>query len=318
MKKKILVTYKIPPCGFDELDKSFEVIFPEEESLSKEELSMHLKDTVAIVSVFGHKLSNDIIDQAPNLKLIANFGVGYDNIDIPYVTKKGITVTNTPDPVTEPTAELAMGLMVAVSRQIGYLNNQLRKPGGVVTGVMKNLSTTLSGKTLGIIGMGAIGQALARRALAFGMKIVYHNRKQLSAETESKYMATKVNMETLLRESDIVSLNCPLTPETKHLIGAEAFEKMKDSAILINTARGPVVNQNALIKAIQNKLIAGAGLDVYENEPHIPQELLEMDQVVLTPHTGTATLETREAMSRLVSKIIRNFFDGTLTGYIVN
>ena len=318
MKKKILVTYKIPPCGFDELDKSFEVIFPEEESLSKEELSMHLKDTVAIVSVFGHKLSNDIIDQAPNLKLIANFGVGYDNIDIPYVTKKGITVTNTPDPVTEPTAELAMGLMVAVSRQIGYLNNQLRKPGGVVTGVMKNLSTTLSGKTLGIIGMGAIGQALARRALAFGMKIVYHNRKQLPAETESKYMATKVDMETLLRESDVVSLNCPLTPETKHLIGAEAFEKMKDSAILINTARGPVVNQNNLIKALQNKLIAGAGLDVYENEPHIPRELLEMDQVVLTPHTGTATMETREAMSRLVSKIIRNFFDGTLTGYIVN
>ncbi len=316
--KKILVMYKIPSCGFDELGDEFEVVFPKGEKFTEDEWNMHIKDTYAIVSIFGHKLTHDIIDRAVNLKLIANFGVGYDNIDIPYVTSKGITVTNTPDPVTEPTAELAMGLMVAVCRKIGYLNNQLRKPEGVVTGVMKNLSTTLTGKTLGIVGMGAIGQALARRAIAFGMNIIYYNRKQLPLEIEQNYQAKRVEFKELLKMSDVISLNCPLSKETHHLIGEPEFEIMKNSAFLINTARGPVVDEDALIKALSNNKIAGAGLDVCENEPYIPHELLNMNQVVLTPHTGTATLETREEMSWFVAKIIRNFFKGTLNSYIVN
>jgi glyoxylate reductase len=211
-----------------------------------------------------------------------------------------------------------MGLMVAVSRQIGFLTHQLRRPEGVKTGVMKNLSTTLTGKTLGIIGMGAIGQALARRAIAFGMKVVYHNRKKLPSKIEEQYQASYYKLNDLLKQSDVISLNCPLTPDTHHMIGKGAFEIMKKSVILINTARGSVINQDHLIKALQHKLIAGAGLDVYENEPHIPQELLDADNVVLTPHVGTATLETREEMSRLVSKIIRNFFSGTLNRYIIN
>lgn len=310
--------HKIPSCGFKQLSNAFDVIFPSKNSFTSEEISTHIKDTYAIVSIFGHKLSPEIIDRATHLKLIANFGVGYDNIDIPYVTKKGITVTNTPDPVTEPTAELAMGLMIAISRQIGFLNNQLRKPEGISTGVMKNLSATLTGKTLGIIGMGAIGQALARRALAFGMKIMYHNRKPLPKEIEKHYCAQRIELNNLLAQADVVSLNCPLTPETHHLIDTKAFMKMKASSFLINTARGPVVNEQHLIEALQHKQIAGAGLDVYENEPHIPKELLELNNVVLTPHVGTATLETREEMSWLVSKIIRNFFDGTLNQYIVN
>ncbi len=316
--KKILVMYKIPSCGFDELGDEFEVVFPQGEKFTDEEWNLHIKDTYAIVSIFGHKLTHDVIDRAVNLKLIANFGVGYDNIDIPYVTSKGITVTNTPDPVTEPTAELAMGLMVAVSRKIGYLNNQLRKPEGVVTGVMRNLSSTLSGKTLGIVGMGAIGQALARRAVAFGMNIIYYNRTQLPEDIETRYQAARVDFNELLKISDVVSLNCPLTEQTYHLIGEEQFDLMKSSAFLINTARGPVVDEKCLIEALKSNNIAGAGLDVYENEPHIPKELLDMDQVVLTPHTGTATLETREEMSRFVSEIIRNFFKGTLNNYIVN
>ncbi len=316
--KKILVMHKIPTCGFDELEADFEVIFPMGDKFTEEELEKHIADTYAIVSIFGHKLTQQIIEKAVNLKLIANFGVGYDNIDIPYVTSKGIVVTNTPDPVTEPTAELAMGLMVALSRKIGYLNNQLRKPEGVVTGVMKNLSTTLTGKTLGIIGMGAIGQALARRAKAFGMHIIYYNRKRLSPQIEADYQADRYELSELLKKADVVSLNCPLTPETHHLIGENEFKLMKDSAYIINTARGPVINEKELIKALGDKQIAGAGLDVYENEPHIPNQLLAMDHVVLTPHTGTATLETREEMSRLVSEIIRNFFNGTLNNYIVN
>ncbi len=310
--------HQIPTCGFDELADDFEIIFPKGDKFTEEELEKHIAEIDAIVSIFGHKLTHDIIDKATHLKLIANFGVGYDNIDIPYVTSKGIVVTNTPDPVTEPTAELAMGLMVALSRKIGFLNNQLRKPEGVITGVMKNLSTTLTGKTLGIIGMGAIGQALARRAVAFGMRIIYYNRNKLSQQIEEQYQAARFEFSELLQQADVVSLNCPLTPETHHLIGEKEFKLMKDSAYIINTARGPVINEKELIEALENKEIAGAGLDVYENEPYIPTELLAMNNVVLTPHTGTATLETREEMSRLVSEIIRNFFNGTLNNYIVN
>ena len=309
---------QIPHGGFDNLGDNFEIIFPKGDIMGDDEISPHIETADAIVSVFGHQLSNELIDRAKNLKLIANFGVGYDNIDIDYVSKKGITVTNTPDPVTEPTAELAMGLMVAVARQIGKLNNQLRTPEGVKTGVMKNLSTTLSGKTLGIIGMGAIGQALARRALAFNMHIIYHNRKQLHPDIEERYKAKKVTLTALLKTADVVSLNTPLTPETKHLMGEAEFKAMKNTAIIVNTARGSVINQPQLIAALQNKDIAGAGLDVYENEPHIPDELLAMDNVVLTPHVGTATQETREEMSRFISEIINQFFQGTLKKYIVN
>jgi len=310
--------HKIPSRGFDELGDDFEVIFPQQDNFTADEFDFLLPDTQAIVSVFGHKLSNDLIDKAPNLKLIANFGVGYDNLDIPYISSKGITVTNTPDPVTEPTAELAMGLMIAVSRHIGKLNNALRSSTKIETGVMKNLSTTLNGKTLGIIGMGAIGQALARRALAFGMRVIYYNRKRLPAEMEERYRTHKVSLGELLENSDVVSLNTPLTPETHHLIKKEELEMMKSSAIIINTARGPVIKQDDLIEALQRGTIAGAGLDVYENEPDIPKTLLELDNTVLTPHTGTATLETRQEMSLLVSSIIKQFFNGELKKYIVN
>ncbi|WP_430931466.1 NAD(P)-dependent oxidoreductase [Saccharicrinis sp. 156] len=318
MKKKVLVTYKIPTCGFDTLRDEFDVIFPEDDKISDLEVDRHIETAEAIVSVFGHKLSNGDISRAAKLKLIANFGVGYDNIDIPFVTGKGITVTNTPDPVTEPTAELAMGLMIAVARKIGCLNNRLRTREGVSVGVMKNLGTTLTGKTLGIIGMGSIGQAVARRALAFGMNIIYHNRTRLSTEIENRYSAGMVSLEEVLRTSDVVSLHTPLTPETKHLVGEAEFKIMKRSAYIINTARGSVINENELIAALQNKEIAGAGLDVFENEPNIPKELLAFDNVVATPHVGTATLETREEMSIVVSDIIRKFFQGELTKFMVN
>lgn len=317
MKRKILVTYKIPTCGFISMGDEFEIIFPNGDFISDEELDKHLINTDAIVSVFGIKLHNELIDKAPKLKLIANYGVGYDNIDIKYAAQKGITVTNTPDPVTEPTAELAMGLMISVVRKIGYLNNQLKLKQELETGVMKNLSTTLTNKTLGIIGMGAIGQALARRAIAFGMKIIYYNRSRLNVEIEKRYNATKEPLLDLLGMADIVSINTPLTDETYHLIGAKEFNAMKTNAFLINTARGSVINQNELIEALQKNKIAGAGLDVYENEPHIPDEFLNLDNVVLTPHTGTATVETREEMSILVSKIIQKFFNNQLDKYIV-
>ncbi len=311
--------YKIPSCGFDQMDNDkFEVIFPIEDEYSQAELSEHYKDTQAIVSVFGHKITKEFIDLFPSLKLISNFGVGYDNVDIAYASERNIVVTNTPDPVCEPTAELAMGLMIALSRKIGWLNNQLRSPEGIKTGVMRNLSSTLYGKTLGIIGMGSIGKTLARRALAFGMKIIYHNRKPMDQETEELYNTHWVDMDTLLQDSDVISLHVPLTKETQHIINTSSFDKMKNTAFLINTARGSVINQDDLIVALKESKIAGAGLDVYENEPHIPDELKELPNTVLTPHVGTATKETREEMSVFVSNIIVRFFNNNLDQYIVN
>jgi glyoxylate reductase len=318
MKRKILIMHKIPNCGFDKLINSFDIIFPKNDYISEAELNTHLPQTEVIVSVFCIQLNNTIIDKAPYLKLIANFGVGYDNIDVAYASSKGIIVTNTPDPVTEPTAELAMGLMLAVCRNIGFFNNKLRTPDGIKTGVMKNLSTTLTGKTLGIIGMGAIGKALARRALAFNMKIIYHNRNKVDSATEKKYHASWVSLDELLSTSDIISLHTPLTTETHHLINNRNFSLMKKSAFLINTARGNVVNETALIKALETNQIAGAGLDVYENEPLIPKELLNLHNVVLTPHVGTATLETRKEMSMLVSHIILQYNNGLKIDHVVN
>ncbi|MFW6267663.1 MAG: NAD(P)-dependent oxidoreductase [Marinilabiliaceae bacterium] len=315
---KILMTRRLPEAPFKELENDFEIVWPQTSAFSDEEVKDHLKDSDVVVSVFGNPLKSEAMKSASRLKLIANFGAGVDNIDVDLATSKGIVVTNTPDPVTEPTAELAMGLMVDVSRRIAELDRGLRERSIPSWGVMDNLSTTLQGKTLGIIGMGAIGQALARRALAFGMKIIYHNRKQLDPGIEDKYEAKFTDLESLLRNSDFVSLNVPLTVDTRGLIGRSELNSMKPSAFLVNTARGPVVDQGALIRALRNKEIAGAALDVYENEPNVPAELLEMSNVVLTPHVGTATRETREVMSHQVAGIIRDFYQGMRGLPVVN
>ncbi len=315
---KILITRRLPELPFKELEDEFELVWPQESAFSDEEVKEHLKDSDVVVSVFGNPLKSEALESADRLKLIANFGAGVDNIDVELATRKGIVVTNTPDPVTEPTAELAMGLMIDVARRIAELDRGLREKSISNWGVMANLSTTLQGKTLGIIGMGAIGRALARRAIAFGMKIIYHNRKQLDPGIEEKYEAKYTDRESLLRNSDFVSLNMPLTADTQGMIGMSELKSMKPSAFLVNTARGPVIDQNALIRALKNKEIAGAALDVYENEPNVPDELLEMSNVVLTPHVGTATRETREIMSRQVAGIIRDFYQGMRGLPVVN
>jgi len=269
-----------------------------------------VKDVDAIVTVYGNKLTNDVIDAAPKLRMIANFGAGYDNIDMDYANAKGIVVSNSPDPVTEPTAELAMGLMIATARRLGEINTILKNKEALQWGVMRNLSTTLVGKRLGIIGMGAIGKALARRAIASGMSVVYHNRKRVSIEEEQQLKANYLPMDELLQTADVVSLNMPLTPQTHHMISTDELKLMKKSAYLINTARGPVVNEIALIEALQKGMIAGAGLDVFEKEPTIPDALRELSNVVLMPHLGTATHETRGEMSLLVAQNINEFFKG--------
>lgn len=270
-----------------------------------------------LVSTFDYRVPREMIESMPKLKLIANFGAGYNNIDIDACRERGIRVTNTPQPVVEPTAELAFALMIDIARRVSEFDRAVRSQLSEVShfegfGVMRNLSHSLYGKTLGIIGMGRIGQALARRALASGMKILYFNRHKLPVEIEQKYEATYVDFQTLLQDSDFVSLNLPYTPEVHHIIGKPELGMMKRSAYLINTARGAHVDEAALVEALQSGIIAGAAMDVYEHEPSVSTALLSLPNVVLSPHTGTGTWEGRIAMCENVTDNILAFMQNDL------
>ncbi len=316
--KKILITTRLLPEGLTELQKQFEVTQPEKDLFSREELIQLIPEYDALIPTFIFKIDKEIIDVAKNLKIIANYGVGYNNIDVDYATKKGIIVCNTPHAVTEPTAEMAMALMYGVARKIAECDRKLRIPNGLEWGLLKNLGVGMYGKTLGVIGMGRIGKAIARRAIASGMNIIYHNRHQLAKEDELQYQTQYVSLEELLKTSDFISLSTPLTDETTHLIDTAEFDLMKPSAILINTARGAVIKESALVKALQEEKILGAGLDVYEFEPKITADLLKMDNVILAPHNGTATIDARNNIAREASKNVINYFNGSKDIAIVN
>jgi len=308
---RILVSTRLFNEGFEELMDKYEVVFPEKELFTKQDVINLIPGFDAFISTFQFKMDKEVIEAAKgSIKIIANYGVGYNNVDVDYATQCGIVVTNTPDPVVEPTAELALALMLAAARRVGECDRKMRIPDGLKWGVMQNLGQSLFGKTLGIIGMGRIGQALARRALGCGMKIVYYNRTKLTPELENQYQTQRIELDELLKTSDVVSVHTPLTEETFHLIDSNRLKQMKSSAILINTSRGPVVDESALITALQTGVIASAGLDVFENEPTISPELYELDNVVLAPHNGTGTVDARIEMSRFVSRNIIRYFEG--------
>ena len=281
---RIAFTTSLPTEGFARLEQHM--------------LYAPLEEAEVLVSTFDKPVTREMIMSAPHLKLITNFGVGFNNIDLEACRERGIRVTNTPQPVIEPTAELAFALMHDVARRTAEFDRKLREGNAEPFGVMNNLSHSLYGKTLGIIGMGRIGRALARRAVASGMRIVYHNRRPLGDEAMRLlgYDASFVSKDELLRTADFVSLNLPYTPEVKHIIDGKALRMMKPTAYLINTARGAHVDEEALVKALKEGEIAGAAMDVYEHEPQIHHELLTLDNVVLSPHTGTGTWEGRIAM----------------------
>ena len=292
---KIAFTTELPAEGFTRLEGHT--------------LYAPLEEAEVLVSTFDKPVTREMIMSAPKLKLVTNFGVGFNNIDLEACRERGIRVTNTPQPVIEPTAELAFALMHDVARRTAEFDRKLRAGQAEPFGVMNNLSHSLYGKTLGIIGMGRIGQALARRALASGMTVIYHNRRPLGDEAMRRLgewalasgsqvpgAITYVSQEELLQTADYVSLNLPYTPEVKHLIGEKELQMMKPTAYLINTARGAHVNEEALVQALKRGEIAGAAMDVYEHEPEIHPELLQLDNVVLSPHTGTGTWEGRKAM----------------------
>jgi len=310
MKKKILFLSNYNKKGFTELENDFEFVFPEGNYIKKERAIEILKDFDVLVPGSRFRIDKKIIDSGKNLKLIANHGVGYNNIDVDYAAKKGIIVTNTPNSVLEPTAELAFGLLITAARKISFYDRHLREKNGLSWKLYDNLGVDIYGKTLGIFGMGRIGQAIARRAVAAGMSIIYHNTSPLEKQIEEKYNAKYVSFEELLSDSDFISLNAPATTETFHIIAENEFNKMKSSAIIINAARGTLIKEEDLIKALSKRRIAGAGLDVFETEPCINPKLLKLDNVVLSPHAGTRTIEARLAMVKEVATNIKGFFAG--------
>lgn len=309
--KKILVTYDMFREGFTELVSKYDVTFPEGREFTYEEVFERIPEYDVLCSTFDFPVDKTLIDHASHLQLIANYGVGYNNIDVAYALQKGMTVANTPGLVTAPTANLALGLLLDTARRITECDRKLRALGkNMKVGLQENLGMPVTGKTLGILGMGRIGKALAKRARACGMEVIYHNRRALYIEEETKLGVTYVSKEELLAQSDFISINAPYTAENHHLIGEPEFRQMKPTAILINTARGPLVDEQALVKALQEGTIRGAGLDVFEFGDHPLPELLEMDNVVLTPHMGTQTLETRVAMARAVCDNVIGFLEG--------
>lgn len=309
--KKILVTFDMFREGFTELENKYEVTFPNGRDFSYDEISEMIPQYDVLCSMFDFPVDKALIDRGVNLKLIANYAVGYNNIDVAYALSKGLTVANTPDPVTAPTANLALGLMLDTARRITECDRKLRKLGKAMkVGVLENLGVSITGQTLGIIGLGRIGKALCKRARACGMNVIYNNRRPLYIEEETKLGASFVSMEELLAQSDFVSLNVPYNQDTYHIIGEPELKQMKPSAILINTGRGPLVDEHALVKALQEGIIRGAGLDVFEFGDYPLPELLEMDNVVLTPHIGTQTMDARIAMARAVANNVIGFLEG--------
>ena len=307
---KILVTYNIPREPFQNLPQDWEITFPQGEAMNKDEIIRLLPEYDIMLAIFHAAIDREMIDAGRKLKLISNYGVGYNNIDIKYAREKGIAVTNTPQAVNNPTAELTMALLLSAARRVAECNLRVRTEQEKMWGTMRNLGFGLEGKTLGIIGMGNIGKNVARKAEAFGMHIIYYNNR-----TEVPGYR-RVELDTLLAESDFITLHTPLTPQTHHLIGARELCLMKPSAILINTARGAVVDEAALANALKNQLIAGAALDVFEDEPHITETLYGLNQVVLTPHIGTGTIDARIAMAKEALDNIRNFLKGTPTNVV--
>ena len=297
---KVFLTRRIPDDGIKILKNAgLDIeIFPYDRIPKKGEIIAGIKDADALISLLADRIDKEIIDSAPKLKVIGNYAVGYNNIDVEYAKKKGIVVTNTPGVLTDATADLTFALILAAARRVVEGDKFMRQGKFKGWAPMLMLGKDVWGATIGIIGAGRIGQAVAKRAKGFNMRILYYSRKR--KEEMDGLGAKFVSLEELLRESDIITLHVPLTPETRHLIDYKEFELMKEGAILINTARGEVVNEEAMLKALKSGKLFAAGLDVFYNEPKVNPELFKMDNVVLTPHIGSATERTRRKMAEMV------------------
>ena len=304
MPARIVVTRRIPDPGLALLDPAGDVwVSPQDRPLTTDELHAAVSGADAVLTLLHDRVDDAFLDAAgPSLRIVANVAVGYDNIDVAACARRGVVCTNTPGVLVEATADIAMALILASTRRIGEAERMVRAGGTWSWGMFFMLGTGLRGKTLGIVGLGQIGTATARRARAFGMEIAYSGRRRADAEREAELEAAYVELDELLAVSDVVSIHCPLNAATRHLIDARGFGLMKPTAHLVNTSRGPVVDEAALTQALRSGTIAGAGLDVFEHEPVLEPGLIELENVVLLPHLGSATIETRTAMGVLAAQ----------------
>jgi glyoxylate reductase len=300
---RIVVTGRIPDAGHDLLRSAGELwAWAGDDPIPVEIRDEQLATADAAVTLLTDRVDDAFLEAAPHLRIVANVAVGYNNIDVAACRRRGVLVTNTPGVLTDATADLAMALILAVTRRLGEGERLIRAGLPWKWGMFMMLGTGIQGRRLGIIGMGAIGEALAVRAQAFGMSVVYHNRRPVDPEVERRLDTRLVDLDELLATSDVVSVNCPYTEATHHLIDAAALARMPPNAFLVNTARGPIVDEDALVDALREGEIAGAALDVFEHEPDVHPGLLDLEQVVLVPHLGSATNETRSAMAALAAR----------------
>lgn len=298
MDTRILVTRRLPASVLDKLRGNAAVdLYTGESAIPPAELRTRIADKDAIVCLLTDAIDREVIDAAPKLKVIANVAVGYNNVDVPCARSRGIVVTNTPEVLTESVADFTWAMILAITRRLSEGERLVRSGRWKGWALDLMLGMELRGKQLGLVGLGRIGLAVASRAAAFGMRVAYTSRSNVSVPG-----AESMSLDRLLVTSDVVSLHVPLTPGTTHLIDRKALTRMKRSAYLINTARGPVVDEDALAWALNQHLLAGAALDVYENEPAVHPDLLSLDNVLLVPHLGSATTETRTAMADLAAE----------------
>ena len=304
---KVAITRPLPEAGLTALKAAHSVAIYDPAvhgDADEDRIIAMVRDAEALIPTVADPITERVLAASSHLRIVAQFGVGTDNIDLDAARALGIVVTNTPDVLTDATADFAFALLLAVARHLRAADQFVR------AGTFQRWETTmmmgveLRGKTLGIVGMGRIGQAMARRALGFGMRVVYHNRRPINFTIERRLGAQYVSFEDVLAQSDVLSLHCALNDDSYHLIDAAAFDRMKPSALLVNTARGPIVDEEALVQALREGQIAGAGLDVFEEEPAVHPGLFDHPRVMLAPHLGSATVEARTAMARMAAEAV--------------
>lgn len=299
-KPKVFLTRKLPPKAMDRLRMETDLdMNMEDRVLTKEEIIKGVRGKDALLCLLTDQIDAEVLSANPDLRVVANYAVGFNNIDVEAATNLGIPVSNTPGVLTETSADLTFALILAVGRRIPESDKYIRTGEWTGWGPLQFLGTDIHGSTLGIIGMGRIGKALVKRAKGFGMNVKYWNRTRLNQEEEKLLGIEYLSFSDLLKDADFISLHVAYNQETHHLIGPGELEKMQSTAVLINTSRGAVVDERALVHALQSGQIWGAGLDVFENEPKVEPELLEMDQVVILPHLGSATIATRTRMAMI-------------------
>jgi len=315
---KVYITRPLPPPVVERIATRCDVkVRPEDTPLDPPKLAESCHEIDGLLAT-GVRVGEEVIQQAPRLRVVANVGVGYDNIDVAACTRRRILVTNTPDVLTESTADLSFALLMAVARRVVEGDRYIREGQWQYPKWELLWGTDIYGKTLGVYGMGRIGKAVVRRARGFSMRIIYYDAVRLSPALEQELGAQFVDRDTLLREADFLTLHVPLTSETHHLIGARELAMLKPTSFLINASRGKLVDEAALVETLQSKRIAGAGLDVFEHEPHVNPGLLSLANVVLTPHVGSATAATRLAMAMLAAENLLAALEGRRPPNLVN